>query len=125
VERGGFTIPQLQKYIADFKRLRPYYYADYYPLTPNENITTDSIWLSYQLNRPAEGDGIILAFRRPACPIDKITVKLSGLLPDAQYQLWFEDENKTITQSGKELMDHLDLILNEKNRSLLISYKKI
>jgi len=125
VERGGFSVPQLQKYVSDYKRLRPYFYADFYPLTPNQNITSDSIWLSYQLNRPKENDGIILAFRRPACPVDRITVRLRGLEPEAKYELLLEDENKTVTLTGKELMDQFEMILNEKNRSLLISYKKL
>ena len=125
LDRGGYTIPDLQKYIADFKRLRPFYYGDYYPLTPNENITSDKIWLSYQLNRPKQGDGIILAFRRPECPIEKISVKLRGLEDSATYELFFEDENIRVNKTGKELKQNLDLMLKEATKSLLISYRKV
>jgi alpha-galactosidase len=125
LDNGGYTIPVLQKYIADYKRLRSFYYADYYPLTSGKNITSDSIWLSYQMNRPKEGDGIVVAFRRPACPIEKINVKLRGLEIGASYELFFEDENIRLNKSGKELMENLELLLKEKSKSLLISYKKI
>ncbi|MCX6224774.1 MAG: alpha-galactosidase [Bacteroidia bacterium] len=125
LDRGGYTIPDLQKYIADFKRLRPFYYEDFYPLTPNENITSDSIWLSYQLNRPKGGDGMIMAFRRPACPVEQISVKLKGLEDAATYELFFEDENIRVNKTGKELKNNLDLILKEKTKSMLITYKKI
>lgn len=125
LDNGGYTIPVLQKYIADYKRLRSFYYADYYPLTFGKNITSDSIWLSYQMNRPKEGDGIVVAFRRPACPIEKINVKLRGLEIGASYELFFEDENIRLNKSGKELMENLELLLKEKSKSLLISYKKI
>jgi alpha-galactosidase len=125
LDRGGYTIPDLQKYIADFKRLRPFYYGDFYPLTPNENITSDKIWLAYQLNRPKEGDGIILAFRRPECPIEKISVKLRGLEDKATYELFFEDDDIRVKKTGKELNENLDLVLKEVTKSMLISYKKV
>ena len=35
-----------------------------------------------------------------------------------------EDENIRINKTGKELKENLDLILKEKPKSLLISYKK-
>jgi alpha-galactosidase len=114
----------LQNIMKDFKRLRPYYYGDYYPLTPNVNITTDSIWLAYQQNRPEQGDGIILAFRRPDCPVEKITVKPKGLDPSANYSVLFEDTGVKSTLTGARLMEGLLLENKEKPGSLLISYRK-
>jgi alpha-galactosidase len=125
LDRGGYSLPALQKYIADFKRLRSFYYSDFYPLTSGENITSDSVWLAYQLNRPKEGDGIVMAFRRPACPIEKIGVKLRGIDPLATYELFIEDDNIRVNKSGKELMENLDLILKETTKSMLITYKKL
>lgn len=114
----------LQTISRDFKRLRPYYYGDYYPLTPNSNITTDTIWLAYQQNRPDQGDGIVLAFRRPDCPVEKITVKLRGLEPGAVYTVLFEDTAEKITKTGTELMNGLVLANQERPGSLLISYAR-
>jgi alpha-galactosidase len=124
VNNGGYRQADLQKYIVEFKRLRPYYYGDYYPLTPNSNITSDSIWLAYQMNRPKEGDGIIMAFRRPACPVDKINIKMKGLEPAEKYELFLEDANIRSILTGKELMANYEMSIPDKPGSLLISYHK-
>ncbi len=114
----------LQTIMKDFKRLRPFYYGDYYPLTPNVKITTDSIWLSYQQNRPDQGDGIILAFRRPDCAVESITVKPKGLEPNTSYSVLFEDTGVKVVKTGSELMKGVLMETKEKPGSLLISYKK-
>lgn len=120
----SYTQSLLQTIMKDFKRLRPYYYGDYYPLTPNINITTDSIWLAYQQNRPDHGDGIILAFRRPECPADTLTIKPRGLEAGATYSVLFEDTGVKVTKTGAELMSGLSLETREKPGSVLISYTR-
>lgn len=120
----AYTQELLQNITKDFKRLRPFYYGDYYPLTPNLNITTDTIWLAYQQNRPDQGDGIILAFRRPDCTKEKITVKPKGLDPAINYNVLFEDTGVKVQMSGADLMNGLQLETREKPGSLLISYSK-
>ncbi|HBB90311.1 MAG TPA: alpha-galactosidase [Bacteroidales bacterium] len=121
------TVPlsRMDSLMKDFKRLRPYYYGDYYPLVPNVNITSDSIWMAYQQNRPDQGDGIILAFRRPDCPTDKLVVKPRGLKPDSRYQLLFEDTGSEMIKTGAELMKGLELECMDKPGSLLISYQTV
>lgn len=124
LNNASYSISVMQSIMQDFKRLRPFYYGDYYPLTPNLNITTDTIWLAYQQNRPDKGDGIILAFRRPDCPVEKISVKPRGLDPDATYTVLFEDTRVKVEQKGSQLMKGLVLENKEKSGSLLISYSK-
>jgi len=118
------TQPELQKYFTDFRRLRPYYYGDYYPLTNTEKMTNDSVWLAYQLNRPDKSDGIIMAFRRKYCNTETITVKLRGVGPTARYELFDEDSAVRFTKTGEELLKGFTLSLKNKPGSLLISYKK-
>ena len=119
------TIQTYQQYIADFKRLRQYYYGDYYPLTlAHKRYMTDNNWLAYQLNRPEKMDGIVLAFRRDRFSDESIHVKLSGLITDAKYELFYEDSGLKIQKYGKELMDGIELKINDKPGSLLISYKE-
>ncbi len=125
LDNSKYPLSDYQRVYADFKRLRPYFYGDYYPLTPGDNITSDSIWMAYQMNRPDQGDGIILAFRRPYCPEERIQVKVKGLDPAATYELFYEDENIRVNKTGKELENNLDLYLKEKRSSILISYKKL
>ena len=122
--RNSESIPAIQKCIKEFKALRPYYYGDYYPLTGSENMTQDSVWLAYQLNRPAQGDGIILAFRRKDCLDESVKVKLLGVDSKESYLLFNEDSQINETVSGQDLKNGYTLRLNEKPGSLLIRYKK-
>jgi alpha-galactosidase len=119
------TMAELQKYFQEFKRLRPYYYSDYYPLTKPENMTKDNVWLAYQLNRPDQGDGIIVAFRRKDCPEDSIRVKLRGLVKNADYELLDEDSGNKVIHKGDELINGIKFSLTEKPKSLLIIYKLV
>lgn len=119
------SLPVMQKAVRDLRRLQPYYFGDYYPLTGAKSITEDNIWLAYQMNRPEEGDGIIVAFRRKDCTGDKLLVKLKGLDKDASYELLDEDTNTKSTHTGRELSDGITLTQKEKPGSILIDYKKI
>ena len=124
INSKAHSVAELQKYFLDFKRLRPYYYSDYYPLTSSKNITPDNVWLAYQLNRPDNGDGIIMAFRRKDSSDESIQVKLYGLDGETNYELYDEDSGIKVTKTGEELINGFKLILKEKPGSLLICYKK-
>ena len=115
--------PELQKYFKEFKQLRPYYYGDYYPLTALENMTKDNIWLAYQLNRPFENDGIIMAFRRKNCNNESITVKLRGINPKINYELIDEDTQIKTVVPGDKLINGIELTQKNKPGSVLIWYK--
>jgi len=118
------SMKELQKYFLDFKRLRPYYYGDYYPLTGTESMLQDNVWIAYQLNRQEQGDGIITAFRRENCNDKSLTVRLRGVDPKVNYELIDEDSQVRILKTGEELMKGFALNLNEKPGSLVIMYKK-
>ncbi len=123
--KSSEAIPAIQNRIQDYKRLRPYFYGDYYPLTESRNNTNDNTWLAYQLNRPELGDGIVLAFRRGGANRDSIQVKLSGLDENASYDLFFEDYNLTLRKTGRELMKKLEFAIPQKPSSLMIRYTKV
>ncbi|HPT20769.1 MAG TPA: alpha-galactosidase [Bacteroidales bacterium] len=120
--RDSESIPAIQKRIQDYKDLRPYFYGDYYPLTESRNNTRDDNWLAYQLNRPGQKDGIILAFRRVDCQDESIRVKLRGLDEKATYELYYEDYKVQIRKTGKELMDSFVIAIPQKPLSLMIKY---
>jgi alpha-galactosidase len=115
----------MQKRIQEFKELREYYYGDFYPLTGSVNNTRDDVWLAYQLNRPDQRDGIILAFRRSGSNEESIHVKLSGLEDNTIYEVNYEDYGVIIRKSGHELMDGFDITISQKPSSLMIRYKSI
>lgn len=120
--KNSEPIPEIRKKIEEFKELRPYFYGDFYPLT--ESNTSDDAWLAYQLNRPEKKDGIILAFRRASSSLNTISVILSGLEKNQTYELFYRDSGEKIRKKGSELLKGIDLTLQEKPSSLLISYKQ-
>ena len=65
--------------INEYLSVKPYYTADYYPLTGVDSTTAANRWLAYQLNRTSDGTGVILAFRRPESTDSTVTVRLRGL----------------------------------------------
>jgi len=123
--RNSEPLPAIQKRIRDYKKLRQYYYGDFYPLTASSNNTRDDVWLAYQLNRPDKGDGIILAFRRSGNNEETIHVKLSGLEENTLYDVDYEDYGIIARKSGHELMDGFDITIPLKPSSVLISYKSV
>ncbi|MFH0761036.1 MAG: glycoside hydrolase family 36 protein [Bacteroidota bacterium] len=114
--------PELQKYFQDFKRLRPYFYGDYYPLTPYS--IGDDTWMAYQFNKPKSNDGLILAFRRHNCQTGSITIKPGGLEEKSVYELFYEDNDKRVQMTGSEIMKGIEVEIPASPGSLLISYKK-
>lgn len=119
------SIPAIQKRIRDYKNLRLYFYGDYYPLTESRNNTRDNVWLAYQLNRPKQKDGIVIAFRRGGSTNESIRTKLYGLEENATYELFYEDYGLQVRKTGHELLEGIDLTIPQKPASLLISYHKL
>jgi alpha-galactosidase len=124
VNQADFPLAQAKKSMEEFKRLRPYFCADYYPLTPYS--TSDEAWLAYEFDRPEEGDGIILAFRRNLSAVPTCAVKLHGLVPEAVYAVNFEDYGLKVSATGRDLLEKgLELKIPNPPGSLLVSYQKL
>ncbi len=123
VNQSTFPLPQARKSVEEFKRLRPYFYGDYYPLTPYD--ISDDAWMAYQFDRPENNDGIILAFRRSSNSAPTVNIKLHGLNPHARYEISYEDYGITMTETGKELGDGFGIKIPQTPGSLLIDYHKV
>jgi alpha-galactosidase len=120
---GAFNVRQAREDIAEFRALRSYLYGDFYPLT--DYSTSDEAWMAFEWDRPEEGDGIVLAFRRPLAAGATVTVKLGGLEPGADYEVNFEDYGITLFKSGRELAEGLTVKIPEAPGSLLIKYRRV
>jgi len=120
---NAFNVAQAQEDIAEFRALRPYFYGDFYPLT--EYSTSDGAWSAMQWDRPAEGDGIVLAFRRPEAANASITIAPKGIDPAADYQVSFEDYGLSLVKNGKELAGGLTIKIPDAPGSLLIKYRRV
>jgi alpha-galactosidase len=125
IENKKYKLSDMQKLIQEFKALRPYYYhSDYYPLTDTTNILGDDAWLAYQMNRPEQKDGLVMAFRRPKSPQDNITVQLKGLDGRSTYEVKNQDTGEIMTKTGDELSRGITLTLGEAPGSVCLLYKK-
>jgi alpha-galactosidase len=98
--------------------------GDYYPLTPY-SLANDR-WIAWQFDRPAEGDGVIQAFRRGSSEDASLNLRLGGIDPSARYEIADVDEGPPKFLSGKELVDRgLAVAIKDKPGSALIKYSKI
>jgi alpha-galactosidase len=133
---ADFPFDWLRTEIAQYKRARPYYYGNYYPILPcsaNADCVTppDSErsaafeWAAWQFNRPQEGDGMIQAFRRDRSDDSMKQLRLRGLDPAAMYEITNVDEGPPRTVSGAELMQQgLHLKIPDKPGAAIIFYTK-
>jgi len=118
-----FSAALAREDIAEFRRLRPYFSADFYPLT--EYSTSDDARAAFQWNRPEEGDGIVLAFRRDKAPAAAIRANLHGLDAAADYEISYEDYGLMLIKKGGELAEGVDIKIAEARGSLLIKYRRL
>ena len=113
----------MQARIEEYRRVRDYFLEDYYPLTELEGTTRDDIWLAYQYDRPSDGTGIVVAFRRAACPDPALTVRLSGIDASRNYSVYNFDTGESVIVPGAELASGYVLTLPEPRGSMLLQYK--
>jgi len=116
--------PVLGRLASQWREVAPYYYGDYYPLTPY--TTDDSDWAAWQFNRPAQGDGMVQAFRRSQSPIEEVRFKLRGLDATGQYAVSNFDVPGETTFSGHELEEQgLRVAIHDVPGAVIITYKKL
>ena len=112
-----------QRAYAECRRIAPLLRADYYPLT--EYSLSLNQWIAWQFNRPEQGDGVIQAFRRAACPETSRSLRLRGLDPAVRYELTDFDAQGTREFSGRLLMtDGFRLEIPDKPGAAVIMYRK-
>jgi alpha-galactosidase len=133
---ADFPFDWLRNAVAQYKRARPYYYGDYYPILPcgsNADCETDAdkepsadfTWAAWQFNRPEHGDGMIQAFRRAQNQESTKNLVLRGLDPDAKYQISNPGTATPTSLSGKELMQQgLPVAINQKLGAVILFYAK-
>lgn len=134
---ADFPYDWMRNMVAQLKLVRPYYYADYYPLLPcsaNSDCTTDPSkersaafeWAAWQFNSPEQGDGMVQAFRRDEDDEPTKDLRLRGLDTAATYEITNLDTKTPTTVSGKELMQQgLHVEIKEKRGAVIIVYKKV
>ncbi len=93
-----------RKMLAEYRRVRPYFKGDFYPLT---NCTVSpKDWFAYQMDRPDLGAGLVVAFRREDSPFESARFKLRGLEQSGAYRVAnLDPPEAAVEMTGKELME--------------------
>jgi alpha-galactosidase len=125
INSNRVSISEMQRVIADYKKIRPYFYEDFYPLTGLDDLTGNDVWLAYQLNKVADNSGLVFAFRRKDAFNDNIVVRLSGLSPTLKYEITNENDGSKSIKTGLELNQGITLNINDQPGSLLLKYKAV
>ena len=111
----------IRKYTNEYLRVRPYFSEDFYPLT--QVSTARDTWCATQFDRPEEGDGVLLIFRREKSPHETAVFSLFAIDPDAMYELTDADGG-TETLRGEVLASSLSISLGKREAKILF-YRKI
>ncbi|MDO8304083.1 MAG: alpha-galactosidase, partial [Sedimentisphaerales bacterium] len=121
---GTETLPEaeVRGTAATYQQVRPYFEGDYYPLV--EPKIDEMQWFAYQLDRPDEDRGMVVVFRRKACPENFVILQLQAIDPQARYELTEKDSGQTRSVSGSELCA-LRVDIKESPGSRILFYKKL
>lgn len=118
-----YPLDLLKKGIAEGKRIRKYYFGNFYPLS--EITTSSKDWCAIQYHRPVEQDGMIIAFRRHESPYTSFVCDLHEIDPKAEYEVTLAntyDLSEPVKMEGIELQ-HLKAEIDDCPGSILIEYK--
>ena len=114
----------LRARIHEAKRLRPYFYGDFYPLTPD--VINPDAWMVYQLLLPGKEEGAVLAFRRAESPMTAARFQLHDLRADDTYEFEDVDSGKIWQAQGSHLMTKgLEISMAAPRESRLLFYRKL
>ena len=115
----------LKQGIAEGKRIRKYFYGNFYPLS--EANTNPRDWCVLQYHLPDERDGIVMAFRRDQSPYGSYDCGLREIDPPATYQVrmyYGYDPETPITMSGSDL-EKLNITIGERPGSVIVEYEQL
>jgi alpha-galactosidase len=124
VRRRDLDYAMLRRILAQWRRFAPYYFGDFYPLTPYSLDPT--AWIGWQFDCPENGEGMIQAFRRHESIYETARLHLQSLDPAATYRLTDLDTEKAWTASGKMLLDAgLAVTIGTRPGDVVIVYQKM
>lgn len=115
---------QLKAAITEGKRIREYYFGNFYALSPL--TLSDRDWCVMQYHRPDQNDGMVIAFRRHASPYAGYVCDLHEIDPSARYQVtrWHGYEpSQPASIEGTDLQ-HIKAEIDERPGSMIIEYRQ-
>jgi alpha-galactosidase len=115
----------LKQAIAEGKRVRKYYFGDFYMLS---DVTLDEKgWCVMQYHRAKEGDGMIVAFRRPKSPYSAYAAELREIDPKAEYEVTrsVSYQPSAPTKMSGEALRRLKIDIDERPGSVIVEYRRV
>jgi len=98
-------------------------YSDFYPLT--EYSLENDVWMAFQFDRPDQGSGVVLAFRRPHAKAKTMRLTLQGLDASKHYKIDNFDVSGTGLETGKSLMHKgLEISLSDAPAAAIVQYTR-
>lgn len=149
VRKDGYPRDLLKQGIKEVRRIRKYWYGNFYPLsglTPNFQeiiglnytpVSNDRLkngrtadykdWSIVQYHRPENEDGVLIALRRHESPFPTYICALHEIDDDAQYDVYVYDSYSRCMRTvmnGSQLRN-IRLDIEDCPGSLLVEYSKI
>jgi alpha-galactosidase len=115
----------LKQGVAEGKRIRKYFYGNFYPLS--EANTNPRDWCVMQYHLPDEREGMVMAFRRDQSPYGSYDCCLRDIDSAATYQVRMYhgyDPETPITMNGSALQ-RLNITIGERPGSVLVEYEQL
>ena len=114
----------MAKMCDEYRSLRHFFSCDFYPLENGGWSYAHGGWAAYRYDRPEEGDGMVMAFRRAGSNCVTSSYVLEGLDPNATYTITDIDTKETAEISGKTLVDAgLTVTIPGKRESKILLYR--
>jgi alpha-galactosidase len=118
---GDYPFDHARELLEQYLSVREYFYGDYYPLT--EYSQAADAWMAYQLDRPEQGDGLVVVLKRSGSPFTKARFPLHAVRPEPAYEVTDLDSGTSRTIGGEELLtEGLEVVLRERPASALVRY---
>ena len=119
---ADYPFEHAKELLHEYLDVREYFHGDFYPLT--EYTQSGDSWMAYQLDRPEQGDGLVVVLKRPGSPFTRAQLRLSGLQPEAAYEIVNIDKASTHKRPGLELTENgVDVELAGNPDSALLRYR--
>jgi len=106
--------------MEEYIKVRDYFSCDFYPLTKAGDSL--DIWTAARFDRPEQGDGIILAFRRENSNYKTLSFEFENAKQGADYIFADADTNESFILSAQEIKNGIEITIPEKRKSKLIFY---
>lgn len=124
VRKPGIDWNLYRQLAEQWRKSAPCMLGDYYPMTAYSLAANQ--WIAWQFNRPEEGDGMVQAFRRPACAEPSQTYRLRGLDPAAMYEVTNFDVKAAARVSGADMIEKgLTIKIKDRPGAAMIVYQRI